>query len=161
MNLKTKKDLEIILFLKTIRKIHDDFLIKTLTEGELFKIEVIKPLAKRKSKSSQTIIEFLENIRKYDHFTYRQAFYSDEFRNKVINPLEKLIFAKITNEEKNKYKQIPEKIAEKLQKTTQGKTFDEKWEKIAKIINDTKKKRNLLAALDISLNGNKEKNKNL
>ena len=158
MNLKTKKDVEIVLFLKTIMKIHDDFLIKTLTEGELFKIEVIKPLTKRKLKSSQTIIKFLENIRKYDHFTYRQAFYSDEFRNKVICPLEKLIFAKATNEEKIKYKQIPEKIAEKLQETTQGKTFDERWEKIEKIINNTKKKKSLLTALDVSVNGNKKIN---
>jgi len=158
MDLKTKKDLEIILFLKTIMKIHDDFLIKTLTEGELFKMEVIKPLVRKRLKSSQTIIEFLENIRKYDHFTYRQVFYSDKFRNKVINPLEKLIFAKITTKEKSKYKEIPEKIAEKLQETTQGKTFDERWEKIAKIINNTKKKKSFLAALNMAVNRNKKIN---
>ena len=53
---------------------------------------------------------------------------------------------------------IPEKIAKKLQETTQGKTFDEKWGKIAKIINDTKKKRSFLAALDMAVNGNKKIN---
>lgn len=154
-----KKEIEMVLFLKMLEKIDDSFLIPVLHQKEIFRIKIFKPLKQieknSKSQAIKEIADFLKEIRECDHISYRKKFYN-EFPNKITQ-LEKFIFAKITDEEEKEYEKIAELAAKTLKEKIKEETFEKKWEKIKKITDDIKKKKNFLAALGISMNGNKRK----
>ncbi len=129
--------IEINCFLKMLNELHDHQLVISLIEGKIFEREVVEQLKKTQKQVKLPeigkIILYLKEIRRKNHLSYQNVFYSEEFYQNVIKPLETII--SLENQEKKEIMKIAEKSAEILKKETSGQTFKDRGGKINKLVN--------------------------